>query len=113
MQNHSYLEKTSVIRPIAHMLLGFDSSATINTKLVAILSWNKSCFFVNSPGGRDTFWRIPYSWAQSSHSGSSDDRKFGPSTQRPLRMNVFVVTPGEASSVGLDLLSLCTSNGMG
>ena len=102
-----------MIRPIAHILLDVDSSATINTKLVAILSWNKNCFFVNSPGGRDTFWRIAYSWAQSSHSGSSDDRKFGPSTQRPLRMNVFVVTAGEASSVGLDLLSLCTSNEMG
>ena len=72
-----------------------------------------SVFFVNSPGGRDKVWWITYSWAQSSHSGSSDDRKFGPSTQRPLRMNVFAVTPGEASSAGLDLLSLCTSNEMG
>ena len=26
-------------------------------------------------------------------------------------MNVFAVTPGDASSAGLDLLSLCTSNG--
>ena len=71
------------------------------------------CFFVNSPGGRDRFWRIMYSWAQSSHSGSSDDRKLGSSTQGPLRMNVFAVTPGDASSAGLDFLLLCTSNEMG
>ena len=84
-----------------------------NTELVAVFSWNKCCFFVNSPGGRDRFWRITYSWAQSSHSGSSDDRKLGSSTQGPLRMNVFAVTPGDASSAGLDFLSLCTSNEMG
>ena len=76
------------------------------TELVAVFSWNKCCLFVNSPGGREKFWRITYSWAQSSHSGSSDDRKFGSSTQRPLRMNVFAATPGDASSAGLDLLSL-------
>ena len=84
-----------------------------NTELVAVFSWNKCCFFVNSPGGRDKFWPITYSWAQSSHSGSSDNRKLAPSTQRPLRMNVFAVTLGETSSAGLDLLSLCTSNEMG
>ena len=84
-----------------------------STELVAVFSWNKCCLFVNSPGGRDKFWRITYSWAQSSHSGSSDDRKFGSSTQRPLRMNVFAATPGDASSAGLDLLSLCTSNELG
>ena len=84
-----------------------------NTELVAVFSWNKCCFFVNSPGGRDKFWRITYSWAQSSHSGSSDNRKFALSTQRPLRMNVFALTLGETSSAGLDLLSLCTSNEMG
>ena len=84
-----------------------------NTELVAIYSWNKCCFFVNSPGGRDKFCRIAYSWAQSSNSGSSDDRKLGSSPQRPLRMNMFAVTPGEASSTGLDLLLLCTSNEVG
>ena len=56
-----------MIRPITHILLGVD-----------------------------TFLRIAYSWAPSSHWGSSDDRKSGPSTQRPLRMNVFSVIPGEA-----------------
>ena len=135
-------------RPIAHILLGVDSSATIivspivsfllgrnhlwrscskgrysyfsdtrkhlsNTELVAIFSWNKCCFFVNIPSGRDKFCRIAYSWVQSSHSGSSDDSKFGSSPQRPLRMNMFAVTPGEASSTGLDLLLLCTSNEVG
>ena len=136
-----------MIRPIAHILLGVDSSATITVSPTVsfLLGWNHfwrscskgryshfhfpenicqilnlspsspgmCCFFVNSPGGRDRFWRITYSWAQSSHSGSSDDRKLGSSTQGPLRMNVFAVTPGDASSAGLDFLSLCTSNEMG
>ena len=31
-------------------------------------------------------------------------------TQGPLRMDGFAVTTGEASSAGLDLLSLCTFN---